>query len=223
MRTFARIAVPALLVLASCHGSASPVPENRLHEPSTRSAAGRTTRTHDPSLRGGSHPVQPPAASPIPRGTEAAPKSRTQLYLDGILASVIDPHSAASKQAAKSRAQPYLDGMAALERYRSSTEVENDDSRTVQAKIAELEEDAGLVPSGGSLQQFAHEARQRHTDLAFAFAEEALRKRALDAADRTYRRLVEFYVGNVYSGIRERARIGIDDVRSLRPVAAPTK
>lgn len=122
------------------------------------------------------------------------------------------------EQAAQNRARPYVEGMAALERYQASTEPENEDSRTVQAKISELEEDTANFNRVGlpSLGHLEREARDRHTSLAFAFAEEALRKGALDAADRVYRRLVEFYVGNAYSGIRERARIGIDDVRARR-------
>ncbi len=62
----------------------------------------------------------------------------------------------------------------------------------------------------------ARETRGYHTSLAFAFGEAALAKRCLDDADETYRGLVTLYVGSNYSGIRDRARVGIADVRTLR-------
>ena len=100
----------------------------------------------------------------------------------------------------------------------------NEDSRRIIAKIEDLEQAVASINGVGLgvLRDAERDARERHTTLAFAFADAALRKGAYDLADRVYRRLVEFYVGNAYSGIRERARIGIDDVRALRS-SPPTR
>lgn len=127
-----------------------------------------------------------------------------------------------AEQAAQNRARPYLEGMAALERYCASTDMENEHSRTVQSKIAELEVATSQF-SVVRMHDYELEVRERHTSLGFAFAEEAMRKGALDSADRVYRRMVEFYVGNAYSGIRDRARIGIDDLRARRAAASPSR
>lgn len=63
---------------------------------------------------------------------------------------------------------------------------------------------------------YEREARDRHTELAFAFADEALSRNCLDSADRVYRDHSTFHVGATYSGIRDRAKLGIEDVRSRR-------
>jgi hypothetical protein len=85
----------------------------------------------------------------------------------------------------------------------------------VLARIVELERQVSLFHAAGVSYDEAT-ARDQHTAVAFAFAEEAIRRKDLNVAVRVYRRLIEFYVGGTYSGIRDRARLGIDDVRESR-------
>jgi hypothetical protein len=80
--------------------------------------------------------------------------------------------------------------MAALDRYRASKECESPDSAVVLAKIEELEGSVSAFHSTG-FAQYEAEARTQHTSLAFAFADEALKRDCLDASDKVYRRLVE--------------------------------
>lgn len=112
------------------------------------------------------------------------------------------------------RAVPYNEALALMERYRASTGCGTAEAKAVQAKVAQLEDEAAIYAGYAGM-----EARQRHTEIAFAFADESLKRRCLDVADSTYRRLVEFYVGSAYGGIRDRARLGIDDVRTARATA----
>lgn len=117
----------------------------------------------------------------------------------------------------------YNAAVAAVERYSKAPEPETDDSRLAEAKIAELENElSALNGLGGSLASVERETRGRHTGLAFALGDAAIAKGSLNLADRVYRRLVEFYVGSAYTGIRDRARLGIDDVRAKR-AAAPAR
>lgn len=119
-------------------------------------------------------------------------------------------------QAAKNRARPYLTGMAHLKNYRVGRRAcRNGPARGVESSIAEMKKSVSLFHTAG-LYRYEAQARQRHTALAFGYAEAALKKRCLDAADRICRGLVHFYVGAAYSGMRDRARICIDDVRDAR-------
>lgn len=118
------------------------------------------------------------------------------------------------EEAANNRERPFRQGVAALEAYRRGS----GSKEAVLKEIAELESQTGMFQTV-QLYDYANTAREWHTSLAFAFAEAALKKGELDAADRVYRRLIEFYVGSAYSGIRDRARLGIDDVREVRRTA----
>lgn len=124
----------------------------------------------------------------------------------------------AELEAAQKRARPFVEGTAALEKYRTSKGCESPHAKEVRARIAELEESVSTFHAGRSFPQYEQEARDRHTALSFAFADEALRRGCLDDADRVYRSLVAFYTGGAYAGIRDRAKLGIDDVRAARPV-----
>jgi hypothetical protein len=121
-----------------------------------------------------------------------------------------------AEQAAQNRARPFVEGMQALERYRASEGCDNPHRQVVLEKIAELEKSLSLFHQVRSFPEYEREARDRHTQLSFAFADEALRRGCLDDADQVYRNLVAFYTGNVYAGIRDRAKLGIDDVRARR-------
>lgn len=133
------------------------------------------------------------------------------------------PSQAEQNEARQRYVAAYAAAVSAVERYSQVPETENADSKQAEAKLADLEKElSALNGLGGSLAAAERETRGRHTKLAFALADAALAKGALDVADRTFRRLIDFYVGSAYSGIRERARIGIDDVRAKR-AAAPAK
>lgn len=62
----------------------------------------------------------------------------------------------------------------------------------------------------------ARQARQRHQSIAFTLADSALAQGDLDTADCVYRRLMAFYSGLIYAGVRDRARLGIADVANRR-------
>jgi hypothetical protein len=57
---------------------------------------------------------------------------------------------------------------------------------------------------------------ERHTSLAFGLADAALESGCLDVADQAYRRIITYYTGSAYAGLRDRAKLGIDDVRAAR-------
>lgn len=130
---------------------------------------------------------------------------------------------ATEDEAAANRRRPYDKAMAALEEFKASSG-RCDDSllAAMKASLANLEEDVSSwhsMAKGSSLgfmRQYAQQAKDRHTEAAFAIADETLAHHCLDVADAVYRGLIDFYVGSSYSGMRERARIGIDDVRAAR-------
>ena len=55
-----------------------------------------------------------------------------------------------------------------------------------------------------------------HTTMVFEFGDTAFEKRCLDDADWAYRHVIRTYTGTAYSGIRDRARLGVEDVRVAR-------
>ncbi|MER2520222.1 MAG: hypothetical protein ABTQ34_05985 [Bdellovibrionales bacterium] len=52
----------------------------------------------------------------------------------------------------------------------------------------------------------------------FELADLAKERRCYKDADKLYRHVIERYVGVYYSGFRDRARIGIDDIRGLQKI-----
>jgi hypothetical protein len=115
--------------------------------------------------------------------------------------------------------------MAALSRFNDAPDCDGADLRVVAEKVAELERNvANLDPSDpvfspstrAELLRIQAGSIERHTSLAFALADAALKSGCLDTADQAYRRLVVFYTGANYAGIRDRAKLGIDDVRAVR-------
>ena len=119
------------------------------------------------------------------------------------------------QQAAANRAQPYTDGLKALQTYQASGVCVTAAATEIEAMIDELKTMTSQFHTVG-MTSLARQARDRHTDLSFRYADAALHKGCLDQADRVYRDLIHFYVGGAYSGIRDRARVGIDDVRARR-------
>lgn len=53
-------------------------------------------------------------------------------------------------------------------------------------------------------------------DVQFSLADVAKEKKCYDLADKHYRDIISTYSGNAYSGIRDRARLGIDDIKEAR-------
>jgi hypothetical protein len=137
-------------------------------------------------------------------GCQATPSANTQ-------AGSQKTRPVTAAEAAENRERPFKEAQIALEEYRCGT----GSTEAVLAKISELEKHARIFTAIGSY-SYADTAREHHTTVAFAFAEEAIKKGDLDAADQVYRRLIEFYVGSAYAGIRDRARLGIDDIREAR-------
>ena len=119
------------------------------------------------------------------------------------------------EQAAQNRARPYIEGAAALEQFKANPDCDGQHAHVVKEKIAELEENVSTFNTI-KMRQYERKARQWHTDLTFRFANHAVENGCLDHADQVYRRLIEFYAGPAYSGIRDRARLGIEDVRAAK-------
>ena len=122
---------------------------------------------------------------------------------------------ATAQEAAANRAQPYGDGLKALQTYQASGECATAAAAKIEAMIDELKTMTSQFHTVG-MASLERKARDRHTDLSFRYADAALHKNCLDRSDRVYRDLIHFYVGGTYSGIRDRARVGIDDVRARR-------
>jgi len=116
------------------------------------------------------------------------------------------------EQAAQNRARPYIEGTAALEQFKANPDCDGPHSHVVKEKITELEKNVSTFGTI-NMYQYENEASQMHTDLAFTFANLAMKNGCLDDADQVYRRLIAFYVWSAYSGIRDRARLGIEDIR----------
>jgi hypothetical protein len=123
------------------------------------------------------------------------------------------------QQAQQNLARPYTEGLKFLEDYRASAGCANSEAQAVRAMVAQLEDQVRMF-SVSPVSNYESVARQRHTSLAFDFAEAALKKGCLDEADGMYRHLFEFYVGAAWSGIRDRAKLGIEDVRARRAQGA---
>ena len=130
----------------------------------------------------------------------------------GVLAAVIVLAVGCAPQAT-TRAQPYVEGMAALSRFTAASDCTNTDASAVKANIAKLLDDVSEYYRIGYFGYRYQRDRGYHTSLTFGFADAALAKGCLDDADKMYRSLISLYVGAAYSGIRDRAKLGIDDVR----------
>lgn len=79
-----------------------------------------------------------------------------------------------------------------------------------------------VIATDGGYDYLGREAKSRHIRAAFAVADAALSQKCLDLADSIYRGIIELYSGAVYNGIRDRAMIGIEDVRAARVAVPPS-
>ena len=128
---------------------------------------------------------------------------------------VIGKSDLTDAETAANRARPFVEGQAALERYVLTNDCTNSATIAIRANLAELQEDVRLFHLT-SFRSYEIEARERHTMLAFGYADEALKRGCLDEADNVYRGIIIFYTGAAYGGIRDRARLGVEDVRAAR-------
>jgi len=84
----------------------------------------------------------------------------------------------------------------------------NCDSKNLQTAYAAARVTASLAPD--------LELRRIAADLTLDIAESALKHDCLDFADKVYRSVISTYVGSGYAAHRQRAQIGIDDVRAAK-------
>ncbi len=137
--------------------------------------------------------------------------------LVGLLVSCASSTGPSPEEAAANRARPYNEGMQALAQYQTEPGCDGPANAAVSANLADVEiMTVRFNRVGGTLAPYAREAKVRHQNLAFGYADAALGKNCLNTADRVYRSLITLYIGTAYAGIRDRARIGIDDVRAKR-------
>ncbi|MEQ1543511.1 hypothetical protein [Methyloglobulus sp.] len=108
----------------------------------------------------------------------------------------------------------YSDGKNALKAYSAENGCNGRNADSVKNYIKMLEHSQGAELLYSRYRSDL--IRNYHTELAFGYADVALKKGCLDDADNVYRGLISFYVGDAYSGIRDRAKLGIDDIRSMR-------
>ena len=108
--------------------------------------------------------------------------------------------------------QRYKSGLEALEKYKT----DGSDKKVLLSIIKQLGD--GIEGSRkANLGQSLPELNERyHTDLSFQFAEVALKRGDFGDADQIYRGLIKFYVGLAYAGIRDSAKIGVEDVREAK-------
>lgn len=135
---------------------------------------------------------------------------------DARRAAVFAPVEARVEQWKLERDQAVQDARDAFTEWQLSAQCQEHDSQAVLARILRLREYVHTEVHGGAPSITGSTARDIHAPLTFAFADECLQRRHLSTADAAYRSLIEFYVGPAYSGIRDRARLGIDDVRDAR-------
>ena len=126
------------------------------------------------------------------------------------------------EQVAENRSRPYVEGVAALNRYSAESKCDNQHSSIVQDKISELEYTVSTFKKFG-MSKYIPQAREMHTSLAFNYANEALKKGCLNDSVLIYRRLFTFYTGSAYSGIRDNAKLGMEDVRVARKLSPTTQ
>lgn len=119
--------------------------------------------------------------------------------------------------AAQERASPWFEGLDAIARWAPGIECNNVHSRKAEQSIGALEVMTVLFSKGGEpMKVYEKEAQERHQGLAFEYAEMALRKGCLDEAEQTCKRVVAFYEGVAWEGIRDRAMACIDESLNRR-------
>ncbi len=204
-----RMKLPIVLWVTLSLIGCTPVKETAPIEPYSRFSAFDHTRDPAPST---SQPVPTATATPNPVAATAAEPSH---YAPPSTTPSVDE---LKSQLREGLAEPYGKGQRALERYRAASDCAGADRDTVKEMIEVLRIMVSAVHDQ-NIRDIEDTARVYHTGLTFDFADAALRRGCFDDADWGYRGLIEIYVGQAYGGIRDRARIGVDDVRAARAAA----
>lgn len=127
---------------------------------------------------------------------------------------------AKAKQESEQRIAPYVAGQQLLMQFTKEPGCQTATAQALQQKIDNMRDiSTQFSITHGFSSRHMYEAatlRNLHTNTVFEFANASLKKNCLDLADKQYRSLIEYYVGTNYTGIRDRARIGLDDVREAR-------
>lgn len=103
-----------------------------------------------------------------------------------------------------------------IDSFRASNACDGPEEREVRLALIEFELMIGrypLYPAPGAYFRFMVED---FISQNLAFADAALEMRCLDLADETYRGVIATYTGTLWSSARQRAQIGVDDVRAAR-------
>jgi hypothetical protein len=81
---------------------------------------------------------------------------------------------------------------------------------------ADLRFDEGLYHESREIRQTGFKFAGELASRLFLVADQALKSGCLTVADRYYHRVIDIFTGTAYASYRQRAQIGIDDVRSRR-------
>lgn len=126
---------------------------------------------------------------------------------------------AQAKKEAEQRIAPYVEGQQLLMQFTKEQGCQSPTVQALQQKIEAMREINAKFSMYAYSSRHMYEAmtlRGFHTSTVFEFADTSLKKKCLDLAEQQYRSLIEYYIGTSYTGIRDRARIGLDDVREAR-------
>lgn len=112
----------------------------------------------------------------------------------------------------------YANGMSTLKSYQAEKTCDSPNSNIIKSDIDEIMNSLNevTVKMGSHNPLYTRKIKLQHQNLSFEFADSALKKGCLDDANIVYRDIVNMYVGQAYGGIRDRARLGIDDVRAAK-------
>jgi len=111
----------------------------------------------------------------------------------------------------------HTNGLSAVSSFskKSDATCDGEEVKLAKASIALLSQQEREHYAFGSW-SYLSQTQKRKWEVQFALAEAALKQKCLDLAEGIFREIINFYTGNSYIGIRERARVGLDDVRDAR-------
>lgn len=150
-------------------------------------------------------------ASARDRANAIKPASVTSGSKDAQAGNQEDPFS--------SSAHRFAEAEAAIQQFKTEHECHGPGSAQASSAIDELERLASYWTSVKASDPRVSDMRTRHYTASFDFAEVAKAKGCLDEADVIYRHLITVYSGLMYQSVRERAKLGIDDIREARRTA----
>lgn len=126
----------------------------------------------------------------------------------------------AAQEAAEIRARPYNEVMTQIRLFRNESGCDTPTVQKIDQLLSPMEiksiATTMVYSTSVSYMREAIEFRNYHTNAVLTYADTALKKKCLDLADRQYRHIIDIYTGAAYGGVRDRARIGLDDIREAR-------